>query len=140
MKNFGEKWKALKTRKEDDKAETPKISKDLTTIKWVETFHDHLCRCTGVRNIPLTYVVRPDVVVAAVVPPLEPGQLFLVLNGSIDGDMISQASHTHRLYRDNNATVYYNKEEATRGTPFSDYIKPNQRRKDGRSALEAMES
>ena len=140
MKNFGEQWKALKTRKEDDKAETPKISMDLPTIKWVETFRDHLYRCIGVRNIPLTYVVRPYVVVAAVVPPLEPGQPFLVINGSIEGDLISRASHTHGLYHDDNATVYYKMEEATRGTPFADSIKPFQRRKDGRSALEAMES
>ena len=77
--------------------------------------------------------------VAAVVPPLEPGQPFLVLNGSIEGDLISRASHTHRLYRDDNATVYYKMEEATRGTLFSDSIKPFQRRKYGRSALEAME-
>ena len=93
MKNFEEQWKALKSRKEDDKAETLKISKDLPTIKWVETFNDHLCRCIGVSNILLAYVVLPDVVVAAVVPPLEPGQPFLVLNGSIEGDLISRASH-----------------------------------------------
>ena len=77
--------------------------------------------------------------VAAVVPPLEPGQPFLVLNGSIEGDMIYQASHTHGLYRDDNATVYYNMEEATRGTHFADSIKPFQSRKYGRIALEAME-
>ena len=140
MKNFGDKWKALKTRKEDDKAETPKISKDLPTTKWVETFRDHLCRCIGVRNTPLAYVVRPYVVVAAVVTPLEPGQPFLVLDGSIEGYMISQASHTHGLYRDDNATVYYKMEEETSGTPFADSIKPFQRRKYGRSTLEATES
>ena len=89
MKNFGDQWKALKNCKEDDKAETLNISKDLPTIKWVETFRNHLCRCIGVRNIPLAYVVRPDVVVAAVVPPIEPGQPFSVLNGSIEGDLIS---------------------------------------------------
>ena len=138
MKKFGEQWKALKTRKEDDKAETPNISKDLLTIKWVATFRDHLCRCIGVRNIPLTYVVRPDVVVAALVPPLQPRQPFSELNGSIEEDLISRASHTHVLYHDENATVYYNMDEATRGTPFADSIKPFQRRKDGRIALEAM--
>ena len=78
--------------------------------------------------------------VAALVPPLEPGQPFSVLNGSIEGDMISRASPTHGLYRDYNATVYYKMEEATRGTPFSDCVKPFQRRKYGRSALDAMES
>lgn len=58
MKNFGEQWKALTNRKEDDDPDTPKISKALPVIKWVETFRDHLNRCIGVRNIPLTYVVR----------------------------------------------------------------------------------
>ena len=140
MKNFGEQWKSSKISKEEDKAETLKISKDLPTIKWVETFRDHLCSCIGVRNIPLVYVVRPDIVVTAVVPLLEPGQPFLALNGSIEGDLISRASHTHGMYRDDNATVYYKMEEATKGTTFADSMKPFQRRKDGRSALEAMES
>ena len=76
----------------------------------------------------------------AVVPPIEPGQPFSVLNGSIEGDLISQASHTHRLYRDDNVTVYYKMEEATRGTHFADFVKPFQRRKYGKSTLEAMES
>ena len=73
-----------------------------------------------------------------VVSSIEPGKPFHLLNGSIEGDLISQASHTHGLYCDDNATVYYNMEEATRGTPFDDSIKPFQRRKDDRSALEAM--
>ena len=76
---------------------------------------------------------------AAVVTTFEPGQTCLVLNGSIEGDMISRDSHTHGLYRDDNAIVYYKMEEATRGTPFADSIKPFQRRKYVRSALEAME-
>ena len=140
MKNFGEQWKALTNRKEEDDPDTPKISKALPVIKWVETFRDHLNRCIGVRNIPLTYVVRSDVVVPAAVPALEAGQPYSTLYGSIDGDLISRASHAHGLYRDDNATVYYKMEEATRGTPYADSIKPFQRRKDGRGALEAMES
>ena len=69
MKNFPEKWKALTTRKYEDATETPKISNALPDIKWVETFHNHLCRCIGVSKITLSYVNHPDVGVEGLVPP-----------------------------------------------------------------------
>ena len=64
----------------------------------------------------------------------------MVLYGSIEDDLISRASDIRGLYRDDNATVYYKMEEATSETPFADYIKSFQRRKYGRSTLEATES
>ena len=52
--------------------------------------------------------------------------------------MIAWASHTHAMFRDNNAAVYYTLEEATRSTSYAASIKPFQRTKDGRGALQAL--
>ena len=52
--------------------------------------------------------------------------------------MIARASHTHAMFRDDNAAVYYALEEATRSTSYAASIKPFQRTKNGRGALQAL--
>ena len=52
--------------------------------------------------------------------------------------MIAQASHTHAMFRDDNAAVYYALEEATHSTSYAASIKPFQRTKNGRGALLAL--
>ena len=138
IKNFEIQWKALKTKRDEDTLEVPKISKSLPIIKWTEAFQDHLHRVTGVRMIPLAYVTRKDENVPAVAPPLQAGQPHSEVHGSIEGEMIARASHTHAMLRDNNAAVYYALEEATRSTSYAASIKPFQRTKNGHGALQAL--
>ena len=53
IKNLEIQWKALKTKRDEDTPEVPKISKSLPIIKRTEVFQDHLHRVIGVRMIPL---------------------------------------------------------------------------------------
>ena len=53
MKNFDIQWTVLKEKKGDDSPETPKISKALPVIKWMEAFKDFLNRKIGNHNIAL---------------------------------------------------------------------------------------
>ena len=138
ISNFEVQWKALKARKDDDAPEVPKISKALPIIKWSEAFHDFLNRVIGVRTIPLAYVTRATVAVPAVAPDLLTGKPHSEDHGSVEGELVARASHTHELYRDDNAAVYYHLEEATRGTVYAASIKPFQRGKDGRGAWLAL--
>ena len=138
MRNFEEQWKALENKKEEGDPETPVISKSLPIIKWTEAFKDHLDRCIGVRYCPLSYVIREDANVPNPCPPLEVNQPYSAEHGSIENDLISRASHTHGLFRSDNAEVYNKLEEATRGTTYANSIKPYQRRKDGRGAFESL--
>ena len=140
MSRFKELWNALKIRRKADDPVTPKISKALPVIRWTEAFIDHLHRCIGVRLVPLAYVTRPDTAVPADVPALATDQPFSTENRSLEGELISRASHTHGLFPDDSADVYYKLEEATRGTSYADSIKPFQRRKDGRGAFLALQS
>ena len=116
VKNFEIQWKALKTKRDEDTPEVPKISKSLPIIKWMEAFQDHLHRVIGVRMIPLAYVIRKDEEVPAMAPPLQDGQPHSEAHGSIEGEMIAQASHAHAMFQDDNAAVYYALEEATHST------------------------
>jgi hypothetical protein len=138
VKRFTEHWQALTDRKKEDVPDIPKISRALPVTKWTESFVDFLNRTIGVRTIPLVYVVRADVVPPLLHPPLAVGQPYAEVHGSVEAEMIARASHTHALYRDDNAKVYYYLEEATRTTTYAASIKPFQRRKDGRAAWFAM--
>ena len=140
LKNFAEHWKALSDRKDDDAPDTPKITKALPIIKWTEAFADFTQRVIGVRTIPLSYVIRETVAVNADAPALMNRQPYSATHGSVEGELIARASHTHPLFREDNAAVYYYLEEATRGTSYSASIKPFQRRKDGRGAWTALKS
>jgi hypothetical protein len=138
MKNFNEQWQAIEDNKEKTAPDVPTITKGLTIIKWIESFQDHCYRCIGQRNIPLAYVIRETVAVPALCPDRLHNQPFSQVHGSILDDMINRASHTHGLYPQDNAAVYFKMEEASRGTPFADSIKTYQRRKDGRGAYFAI--
>ena len=137
LKNFEVQWKALKSRKEDDEPEVPKITKALPIIKWTEAFKDFLSRVIGSRTIPLSYVTRDDVV-PGVAQQLVQHQPYSEEHGSVEGELIARAKHDHPLYRDDNKAVYQYLEEATRSTQYAATLKPFQRAKNGRGAWEAI--
>ena len=138
MKNFAIQWQALCDKREEDDPDVPKISKTLPIMKWRDAFKDYLGRCIGARMIPLSYVVRADADVPALAPPLLVDHPHSEEAGSVEQELINRALHTHPLFRDDNATVYYRIEEATRSTQYAASIKPFQRRRDGRGAFEAL--
>ena len=127
IKNFEDQWKALKGHKEDDEPDVPKISKSLPIIKRTEVFQDFLHQVIGVRMISLAYVTRAVVDVPVIVPVLENNQPHSEEHGSVENELIAQASHDHELFREHNAKVYYHLEEATYGTSYAASIKPFQR-------------
>jgi hypothetical protein len=137
-RNFQEQWKAIKESKKETQPEVPTITKALPIIRWIEAFQDHCARCIGGRNIPLAYVIRESVDVPVACPALTANQPYSEEHGSILGDLVNRGSHTHGLFTKDNADIYYKLEEATRGTPYADSIKPFQRAKDGRAAYNAL--
>ena len=135
---FTQQWKALKDRRDDDPPEVPKISKTLPVLKWSEAFDDYLSRAIGARTIPLSYVTRETVAVPAVAPNLVAHRPYATEFGSIEAELVARATHDHPLYQDDNASIYYALEEATRSTSYAASIKPFQRSKDGRGAYLAI--
>jgi hypothetical protein len=85
-----------------------------------------ICKiCDGV-NIPAT------------APTLLAGQPHSTEHGSVKAELVARAQHTHTLFRDGNANIYYRLEEATRIAAFAASIKPFQRTKDGRGTFQAL--
>eukprot|EP00957_Ditylum_brightwellii_P042948 3252126-Ditylum_brightwellii.AAC.1 len=85
-------------------------------MRWVDVFDDFLSRKICVRTIPLSYVtwetalaLRPASVNRENLPHCKE---FI----SIDEELVPQALHTHPLYCEDNASVYYCLKEAVQGT------------------------
>jgi hypothetical protein len=139
LKNFDLQMKSLETRmKSNEDHEVPKITKSLVIIKWTEAFDDFLHRKIGTRTIPLAYVTRASGAVLGPCPTRATDLPHSTEHGSVEADLVARAEHTHPLFRDDNSTVYYHLEEATRTTIYAASIKPFQRTKDGRGAWLAL--
>ena len=68
---------------------------------------DHLERCVGSRNVPLIYIIRNDVEVPPICPPLAQGKPHSLEHGSVKMDMIARCSHDHPTYPADNEAVYH---------------------------------
>ena len=139
LSNFETQWKALKTAKADDDAPLPSMSKTVGIVKFLEAYENYSMHKVGVRNAPIAYVIRESEVVPAA-PALATGQPHSAEHGSIKDEMIARLSHQHALFRDDNAAVYDDLEEATRGTKYAASIASFKRSKDGRGAFLALKA
>ena len=77
---------------------------------------------------------------ASYTPPQEVNKPHSTEYGSIQVELVACTSHDHELYKEDNGSVYYHLEEATRRTIYSASIKPFQRGKDGCGAWLALTS
>ena len=140
LKSFFVEYDAITTLAEESKPDVPILHKNQTPLKWIESFKDCLYRTFGIRDCPLSYVVRETAVVTPEEDdPLAPGLSFGV-SGSVLDELIARLDHNDPLFKSDNATVYSMLEEATRGSVYASTIKPYARKKDGRSAWTSMVS
>jgi hypothetical protein len=139
MKNFSEQWnKALEDKKGGNKPEVPKITKVLPIIKWTEASRDYLHRVIGICTVPLAYVIQPEAPVPAKGIQAT-GTPRSTEHKAIKTELIARAFHGHPLFREDNSSVYYKLEEATRATSYAALIKQYQSRtKNGREAWLAL--
>lgn len=138
LRGFYTEWEAINKLKDEDRPDVPVLSKNVTPLKWLESFKDCLSRTYGVRSCPVSYVIRPEVIVPAeALDPLIPGQAFGA-SGSVLEELIARLNHTDPLFRTDNSLVYSLLDEATRNTIYAPTIKPYSRTKNGRAAWEAI--
>ena len=138
VQRFHEEWKAILEKKKKDIPDAPKLTKGLAVYKWLESVRNHLNQVIGVRNAPLSYVIRERAEVDPVPDALEDGEPFTAATGSVEGEMIARLSHRHALYKSDNGQVFDVIEVALRGTSISPSIAQFRRSRDGRSAYLAL--
>ena len=140
LKAFYVEYEALLLMAKEDKPDVPLLHKNLTPIRWIESFKNCLHRTFGIRGYPLLYVIREE---EAVEPELDDPLVANAYFGkaeSILDETVARLSHTDPLFKSDNAKVYSMLEEATRGGIYASTVKPYSRRKDGRAAWKAMVS
>ena len=139
LRGFYEEFEAIEKMRDSDALTVPHLSKTNTVIRWVESFKDHLSRSFGVRNCPLTYLIRAD---ATVEPeanaPLAPGKAYSEKHGSLLEEMVNRLSHNDTLYKLDNGALFTKLDEATRSTIYAPIIKPYSKSKNGRDAFLAL--
>jgi len=143
LKYFEAQWEALITLKDKDRSDTPRINKALPVLKWAEVFRNFLYTIIGSRNVPLAYIIRTEANVenaADQLPALQYGKPHSEDAGSIIIELINSASHTHPNFSIDNGEVFDLVEQAARNTQYMGSIQPFKRRRDGRSAYNAIVS
>ena len=151
LRAFKLEWDALTSMsaKAND-LKLPVLSKNCPPLKWCESMKHYLFNTFGVRKIPLTYIIRDNADVAPEAPPAgqnpDPSVTYDPLvadrtygnSGTVLGDLIDRASHTHVLFKTDNAQVYSLIEQAARTSSFLSTIKSFEKRKNGRGAWLAL--
>ena len=104
-------------------------------MEWIDSLEGHLRELRGVRNIPLSYVIRESVNPGAVQPY---GATYNLPYGSkyssFQEEMIERATHNHPTYATDNEHVYHVISTALADTPYLSSIKRHRNTKDGRGA------
>eukprot|EP00957_Ditylum_brightwellii_P005260 401435-Ditylum_brightwellii.AAC.1 len=136
--SFTDQWASLKDCKRQTQPVVLKITAELHIMRWVDVFDDFLSRKIGVQTIPLFYVSRET---ALALSPASVNRKNLPRSeefASIEEELVAQASHTHPLYREDNAQVYYCLKEAVQGIQYALTLKLFQQIKNGRGDLASI--
>ncbi len=128
-------------KKGDSSYVPPKLTKNFSMHKWLDSFVLCLCQKVGVRDCPLEYVVCELATVAVLAPPLKAGEpLSEEHGGSIEGNMIARMLHLHSLLKADNGAVFQLIETAVHGTPIAASIAPFRHNQNGRRAFFAIQA
>ena len=132
-------WRAIEEQQEKDSSnKLPVLHRNFAIERWIESYINYSDQRIGVRMCPLSYVLRDEAAVPAPAPNLEVRVPYSALHGSIKAEMVARYSHTHALFAVDNASIFDDIEEATRGSKYSATISPFRRPKDGRGAFMAL--
>ena len=126
LRDFNVEWEAITTLAKQIPAKVPGLSKTNPPLRWCESFKNVCYNTFGVRIVPLLYVIR-DVVDVTPETGTDPDVTYdpcltnkaHANSGSVLEDMIRRTSHTHALFKQDNATVFTMIEEAARSTHYS---------------------
>ena len=117
---------------EEHKPDVPTLTKNITPIKWLESFKDCLSSTFGVLKAPLSYIIRENrEVTSEDYNPLHANFLYSANSVSVLNELGRRLTFEHPLFQPNNTTVFSMLEEATWSTIYSPKIKPFFRIKNG---------
>lgn len=138
IKHFKTMQKIIKNHVEPENL--PEISKRITIVKALELVEEYLRGVLGVEKVPLSYIIRKDVVpvFTNVNNPLSVNLPYGTEFNSYFEEMIQMAPHNTPAYAEDNARVMNILIHVMKGTSFEVSITPHKQSRDGRSAFLAL--
>jgi hypothetical protein len=140
LKHFKEEHASIKSLKDSNTTEVPKVSKSVPVLKWLESFETFLGNVIGSRDIPLSYVIRADEVPSLEAPPLAEDLPYSTIYGSISKELVARATFRHPLFREDSKKVLQYLDEALSGSTYAHAISKFRRSNNGREAFIAVKS
>jgi hypothetical protein len=140
LRHFKDEQAAIKSQKDANPTDVPKVTKSVPILRWLESFETFLGNVIGTRDIPLSYVIRPSAVPDAQAPPLRPGYPFSDMYGSVSEELVHRATYDHPLFREDSKKVLQLLDEALTGTTYSHTISKFRRSNNGREAFLAVKA
>ena len=140
LANFDMQWQALLKQEKQDDPEVPKLGKNGSILKWIESFKLHTKSIIGVCMCSLLYVLNDKASKANAQLDLIAHQPHSADYGSITEELAALTSHYHPLYAQDNGNMYDRIERALTGTSHSSDIIRFRRTCDGKGAMDALVS
>ena len=116
------------------------ISSSLSIVKWVKHFEEYIRGVLGVDNIPLTFIVRKEEAIPALVddPIITGGTPYSTSYTSFFDEMIARKKLSGAAYNENKSRVFVLLSEALKNFIHSTTLRPFSRSRDGREAFNAL--
>ena len=105
LANFDMQWQALIKQENQDDPEVPKLGKNGSIIKWIESFKLHTKSIIGVRMCSLSYALDNEARKVTARPELIAYHPHSADYGSITEELAALTSHDHPLYAQYNGNL-----------------------------------
>jgi hypothetical protein len=140
IQRFHEQCKALLARKAGDFTYLPpKLTKNFSIYKWLESVVLCIRQKIGIHHCPLEYAVRAILAVPVLAPLLKPLEPHSIKHGgSIECNMIARMSYEHPLFKVDNGAIFELIKNAVCGTVIVASIVPFCCTRDGCAAFMAI--
>ena len=127
----------MSIKSKESNPKIPKMGNKLSIAKWDDSLRAYTSQVFGARNATLEYLMRPEVAVKMLRPPLKTNCYHSEV-GSIKDEQTLRLSHNHPLYNDDNKQLYDILETALRGATYDTSINSIKKKSNGRGAYLAL--
>ena len=135
IKGFSDHYDIMRANIKLENSPPPRVDKKCTNLRAFGQHFPEWCASNfGVTGASLWYVIRPKVNQTGPLPEFINGQPYAIKYGSFQGEVDTLYTHESAAFATDNATVFTNLEKGLRGSIFYPTIKPQSKRKDGRTA------
>ena len=138
IEHFTEQWTALKSKRDGNQTDMPRVGGDLTVLRWSESVADWSQDHIGARHIPLVHVVRDNATPGPAVDVTTDARPHSEECPATAEELVACTAHSHPPFRADSAESCFAPEKALQGTSCAATLCPYVSTKDGRAACNSI--